>query len=117
MILKFDNNLIFFFIDEKKLTQQAIKSLTRIFKLWDNDGLLNDVELNEFQLKCFGVGLVDIAAGGESIAGQWPRWLFEWQWNHSQRIYSFACVVHSQGKTGNHLDGAEKVWLRQKSLT
>ncbi len=59
MILKFDNNLIFVFIDEKKLTQQAIKSLTRIFKLCDrdNDGLLNDVELNEFQLKCFGVHL------------------------------------------------------------
>ena len=41
------------------MTQQAIKSLTRIFKLCDrdNDDLLNDVELNEFQLKCFGVHL------------------------------------------------------------
>lgn len=46
-------------IDEQKLTHQAIKSLTRIFKLCDrdNDGLLNDAELNEFQLKCFGVHL------------------------------------------------------------
>ena len=46
-------------IDEHKLTHQAIKSLTRIFKLCDrdNDGLLNDAELNEFQLKCFGVHL------------------------------------------------------------
>jgi mitochondrial Rho GTPase 1 len=46
-------------VDNKKLTQQAIKCLTRIFKLcdYDNDGILNDKELNEFQLKCFGVRL------------------------------------------------------------
>ena len=46
-------------VDSKKLTPQAIKCLTRIFKLcdYDNDGILNDKELNEFQLKCFGVRL------------------------------------------------------------
>ena len=46
--------------DEKKqLTPQCIKCLTRIFRICDhdNDSLLNDKELNEFQLKCFGVHL------------------------------------------------------------
>lgn len=46
-------------VDKKQLTQQAVKCLTRIFKLCDhdNDGRLSDKELNEFQLKCFGVRL------------------------------------------------------------
>jgi Ras family protein T1 len=45
--------------EKKTLTSQCIKCLTRIFKLCDhdNDGLLNDKELNEFQMKCFGVHL------------------------------------------------------------
>jgi len=45
--------------EKKKLTPQCVKCLTRIFKICDNDndGLLNDKELNEFQLKCFGVHL------------------------------------------------------------
>lgn len=45
--------------EKKKLTAQCVKCLTRIFKICDhdNDGLLNDKELNEFQLKCFGVHL------------------------------------------------------------
>lgn len=45
--------------EKKKLTLQCVKCLTRIFKICDqdNDGLLNDRELNEFQLKCFGVHL------------------------------------------------------------
>ena len=46
-------------VDSKKLTQQAVKCLTRIFKICDNDndGRLNDKELNEFQLKCFDIRL------------------------------------------------------------
>ncbi|CAF0742749.1 unnamed protein product [Brachionus calyciflorus] len=46
-------------VDRKQLTQLAIKCFTRIFKLcdMDNDGRLNDNELNEFQLKCFGIRL------------------------------------------------------------
>jgi mitochondrial Rho GTPase 1 len=46
-------------LEKKKLTSQCIRCLTRIFKLCDqdNDGLLSDNELNEFQLKCFGVRL------------------------------------------------------------
>jgi Ras family protein T1 len=46
-------------VDRKRLTTEAVKGLTRIFKLCDhdNDCLLNDKELNEFQLKCFGVSL------------------------------------------------------------
>lgn len=46
-------------VDKKELTAQAVKCFTRIFKLCDadNDGLLSDDELNEFQLKCFGVRL------------------------------------------------------------
>lgn len=45
--------------EKKKLTEQCIKCLTRIFRICDqdNDGVLNDKELNEFQLKCFGVHL------------------------------------------------------------
>lgn len=48
------------FNDEtKKLTPECVKCLTRVFKICDhdNDGLLNDKELNEFQLKCFGIQL------------------------------------------------------------
>ena len=50
-------------VDKKKLTPQAIKCLTRIFKLCDhdNDSLLNDKELNEFQLKCFGISLNSVS--------------------------------------------------------
>jgi Ras family protein T1 len=46
-------------IEAKKLTSLALRSLTRIFKIvdQDNDGILNDNELNEFQLKCFGIRL------------------------------------------------------------
>lgn len=46
-------------VDKKQLTPLAIKCFTRIFKLcdMDNDGRLNDTELNEFQLKCFGIRL------------------------------------------------------------
>ena len=46
-------------LENKKLTSQCVKCLTRIFKLCDadNDGLLNDKELKQFQLKCFGVHL------------------------------------------------------------
>ncbi len=45
--------------ETKQLTSKAVKCLTRIFKLCDNDndGLLNDKELNEFQIKCFGMSL------------------------------------------------------------
>lgn len=45
--------------EKKKLTEQCVKCLTRIFKICDhdNDGLLNDKELNDFQLKSFGVHL------------------------------------------------------------
>ena len=50
-------------VDKKQLTSQAIKCLTRIFKLCDhdNDSLLNDKELNEFQLKCFGISLNSVS--------------------------------------------------------
>lgn len=46
-------------IETQKLTSQCVKALTRVFKLCDhdNDGVLNDYELNEFQLKCFGLHL------------------------------------------------------------
>lgn len=46
-------------VDKKKLTDQAVKCLTRVFRLCDhdNDGLLNDKELNEFQIKSFGISL------------------------------------------------------------
>lgn len=45
--------------EEKELTQSCKKALVRIFKICDqdNDGLLNDYELNNFQVRCFGVPL------------------------------------------------------------
>jgi len=41
--------------DEQQLTEKCERSLLRIFKIcdMDNDDLLNDVELNEFQKRCF----------------------------------------------------------------
>jgi Ras family protein T1 len=50
-------------VDKKKLTPEATKSLTRVFKLCDhdNDSVLSDHELNEFQLKCFGVSLNSVS--------------------------------------------------------
>ena len=44
---------------EKDLTDRCKKALTRVFKIcdWDNDGLLNDVELGQFQRRCFSMDL------------------------------------------------------------
>lgn len=41
--------------DEQRITEKCEKGLIRIFKICDldNDGFLNDVELNEFQKRCF----------------------------------------------------------------
>jgi len=41
--------------DDQQLTQKCQNGLIRIFKICDadNDGILNDVELNEFQKRCF----------------------------------------------------------------
>lgn len=49
--------------DEKKLTDKARKALIRVFKICDrdNDGYLNDTELNEFQKLCFGIPLTTSA--------------------------------------------------------
>lgn len=46
-------------VDKKQLTSLGEKCFSRIFKLcdMDNDGRLSDSELNEFQIKCFGVRL------------------------------------------------------------
>ncbi|TMS36803.1 hypothetical protein L596_003884 [Steinernema carpocapsae] len=45
--------------EDKELSRKCRKALVRVFKLCDvdNDGLLNDSELNMFQLLCFGVPL------------------------------------------------------------
>ena len=52
------------FVSEKKtlllqLTDQCQRALTRVFKICDadNDGLLSDQELAQFQRKCFGMDL------------------------------------------------------------
>ncbi|KJH51864.1 GTP-binding domain protein [Dictyocaulus viviparus] len=49
--------------DEKRLTDKARKALIRVFKICDrdNDGYLNDSELNEFQKLCFGIPLTSAA--------------------------------------------------------
>ncbi|XP_057311662.1 mitochondrial Rho GTPase 1-A-like [Hydractinia symbiolongicarpus] len=41
--------------DEQQLTEKCQEGLIRIFKICDldNDGVLNDLELNEFQKRCF----------------------------------------------------------------
>ncbi|VDM60787.1 unnamed protein product [Angiostrongylus costaricensis] len=49
--------------DEKRLTDKTRKALIRVFKICDrdNDGYLNDSELNEFQKLCFGIPLTSAA--------------------------------------------------------
>lgn len=49
--------------ESKYLTDKCLKALARIFKLCDedNDGILNDQELNRFQLRCFNSPLHDAA--------------------------------------------------------
>ncbi|GMS97794.1 hypothetical protein PENTCL1PPCAC_19969, partial [Pristionchus entomophagus] len=49
--------------DEKRLTEKCKKALIRVFKICDrdNDGYLNDQELNEFQKLCFGIPLTSAA--------------------------------------------------------
>lgn len=49
--------------DEKRLTDKTRKALIRVFKICDrdNDGYLNDAELNEFQKLCFGIPLTSAA--------------------------------------------------------
>lgn len=45
--------------DEQQLTEKCENGLVRIFKICDldNDGVLNDIELNEFQKRCFNNSL------------------------------------------------------------
>lgn len=47
--------------DEQQLTEKCQIGLMRIFKICDqdNDGILNDIELNEFQKRCFQNSLLD----------------------------------------------------------
>ncbi|CAI4223896.1 unnamed protein product [Auanema sp. JU1783] len=49
--------------EEKRLTDKCRKALIRVFKICDrdNDGYLNDNELNEFQKLCFGIPLTSSA--------------------------------------------------------
>ncbi|CAI5449345.1 unnamed protein product [Caenorhabditis angaria] len=49
--------------DNKQLTDRARKALIRVFKVCDrdNDGYLNDTELNDFQKLCFGIPLTSTA--------------------------------------------------------
>ncbi|XP_067013378.1 mitochondrial Rho GTPase isoform X2 [Anabrus simplex] len=46
-------------IEQRELTEACQKALVRIFKVCDadNDGLLNDLELNAFQRRCFNAPL------------------------------------------------------------
>jgi Ras family protein T1 len=46
-------------IETKELTPKCREALIRIFKLidFDNDGILDDVEINQFQVKCFGINI------------------------------------------------------------
>ena len=46
-------------IENKEMTVKCREALIRIFKLIDidNDGILNDSEINEFQIKCFGINI------------------------------------------------------------
>ncbi|CAK9300103.1 unnamed protein product [Gordionus sp. m RMFG-2023] len=46
---------------DKELTPKCVQALTRIFKIFDkdNDALLNDEEINDFQDYCFNIPLQD----------------------------------------------------------
>ncbi|KAK7791917.1 hypothetical protein R5R35_005431 [Gryllus longicercus] len=48
-----------YIIDQRELTEACQNALIRIFKICDtdNDGLLNDIELNNFQKRCFNAPL------------------------------------------------------------
>lgn len=48
-----------YILEERDLTEKCKKALVRIFKIcdMDNDGLLNDQELNTFQRRCFNAPL------------------------------------------------------------
>ncbi|CAL4122551.1 unnamed protein product [Meganyctiphanes norvegica] len=48
-----------YILEERDLTEKCKKALVRIFKICDldNDGLLNDQELNTFQRRCFNAPL------------------------------------------------------------
>ncbi|XP_068248108.1 mitochondrial Rho GTPase isoform X1 [Palaemon carinicauda] len=48
-----------YILEERDLTEKCKKALVRIFKVcdMDNDGLLNDQELNTFQRRCFNAPL------------------------------------------------------------
>lgn len=50
-------------IEKKELTNECRNALIRIFKLndHDNDGVLNDIELNQFQMKCFNINIQSFA--------------------------------------------------------
>ncbi|VDK83319.1 unnamed protein product [Onchocerca ochengi] len=56
--------------EDRELTKKCKKALIRIFKLcdFDNDGLLNDTELNQFQLFVFGVPLTASAVSDVKTA-------------------------------------------------
>ncbi|CAG9531897.1 unnamed protein product [Cercopithifilaria johnstoni] len=56
--------------EDRELTRKCKKALIRIFKLcdFDNDGLLNDTELNQFQLFVFGVPLTTSAVSDVKTA-------------------------------------------------
>ncbi|VDK85597.1 unnamed protein product [Litomosoides sigmodontis] len=56
--------------EDRELTRKCKKALIRIFKLcdFDNDGLLNDTELNQFQLFVFGVPLTASAVSDVKTA-------------------------------------------------
>jgi mitochondrial Rho GTPase 1 len=88
-------------VDNKQLTNECVKCLTRIFTLCDhdNDGRLNNQELTDFQLKCFSVRLnTSSLQEVKSMLSESPENLFDNQITLKGFIYMHLLFV----KKGRH---------------
>lgn len=133
--------------DEKRLTDKARKALIRVFKVAylvyqklssfqicdrDNDGYLNDTELNEFQKLCFGIPLTSTAiedvkravADGcpdgvvdEALALPGKPHAFVNNLLYSYRIPLFALIVHRKRTPRDDVGRSPEIRLRSQSQT
>jgi len=100
-------------IDEKKLTPACCKSLIRIFKIndHDNDGVLSDKELKEFQLKSFNIELHENTLNEVKrvIADKTPDGL---DWNNNLTMSGFLQLNTLFIEKGRH----ETIWAILKKI-
>ncbi|PIO68616.1 EF hand associated, partial [Teladorsagia circumcincta] len=122
--------------DEKRLTDKTRKALIRVFKICDrdNDGYLNDAELNEFQKLCFGIPLTsaaieDILSAVETNARGWITYAgYMAYWNMTTLInvsqtmeqlayLGFAVGRSTQTRAGSSADAIKITRERKIDLT